>query len=129
MNLEPKDLCACKERPVCQMIACHKYADWSLCAPQMNMRLGGIMFICDWHWQKMQEPIPGIDRPARASEDWRPSISDSIRLAIVKFEHEQHQKERWVREIFESEQSRDAKRYTPAQLKQVQVLRQRTASP
>lgn len=114
--------CECKERPMCQMIACHLPADWSLCMPALPMRLGGVMFICDWHWQKMQEPIPGIDRPSHASEDWRPSIVESVRLAIIRKNHEDRKaklaRQRPVSGYFQ-------RNYTPNQMKAIEVLRER----
>jgi hypothetical protein len=103
------------------MRACHAFADWSV-FPQWKVCRFSIMFICNWHREQMQKPIPGIDRPPYADEFWKPSIKDCVRLALIRLNHEDRRKE--VKEVEDSqaENYRD-ERYTPRQLKQILVLR------
>lgn len=85
--------------------------------------------MCDQHEQMyrdaMTKPMPGIDRPARADDDWKPSLQDHIRLSCIAMRHAE-----------QMEKSPDPwpditrpwdHRYTPGQLKQVMWVRKMTS--
>jgi hypothetical protein len=82
--------------------------------------------MCDTHLQMYKAPIAGISRPAHADEEWRPSIMDCIRQAQIAMIFEDRNK----RPELPSSLGRpdDAKRYTPAQLAQVMILRKHISS-
>lgn len=78
-----------------------------------------------------KKPLKGIDRPENAPDDWRGSILEHIRLSTIDAQiNEQAERNRLARNApaqraGDDDLSRpgDSKRYTPAQLKQVYVLR------
>lgn len=69
-------LCSCSERPRCMAIGCDDPADWTIVRPLGRHRA---MFICNEDYEAMRDPIPGIDRPDSADENWRPSLFDMVR--------------------------------------------------
>lgn len=127
-------LCSCPERPKCQCDWCDYAADFSVWQPAWPSKRpdgsGGrperYRFMCDWHFQAYRKPIPGIDKPEGADEDWKPSLMDCIRLAQIAIAFEKRNERRAPDPISLSRPD-DAKRYSPAQLKQVLFMRKRFA--
>jgi hypothetical protein len=137
-------LCACDNRPRCEFniefrgSECSRYADWSVWQPRWRSRSERFIFMCDGHWKiyhhGMITFIPGIDRPPNADEFWRPSLSDAIRLACIKLNHERRiEEERKAAPLASDDCYSDPvlgdyyrwrdKRYTPGQLEQIHVWR------
>ena len=87
--------------------------------------------MCDVHFQiyrnAMTKPIRGIDRPENAPDDWQPSLLECIRHAQIAAAFEKRNEQRT--ESPSLHRHDDAKRYTPAQLKQVMILRKHLAIP
>ena len=114
--------CSCTERPRCAMIACADYAVVSVwrSAWLPYEAHPKIIFCCAYHWELMQQFIPGIHRPPHADESWRPSIDDMVRLAYVKLQYEDRKRrepiEGFVPMLKRQEQ------YTPQQQRAAMVL-------
>lgn len=66
-------LCQCSVRPRCQCQACTFRADWTVILPPWRGPARAT-FMCDWHYQAYKGPIPGIDRPEGADDDWKPTL-------------------------------------------------------
>lgn len=124
-------LCACPKGPRCEAYngACGpQRADWTCMVPlswKPPLRLGP-KFFCNECLERFKKawrtPMKGIDRPPDADEDWRGSLLDHIRHAQIAIAFD----ERNNAGVFvNSDLSRpsDSKRYTPAQLQQVYILR------
>jgi hypothetical protein len=119
------------EAPRCEMYNswCGNKADWSIWVPitwKPPLRQAP-KFACNECRQRFNEawakPIPGIDRPAHADNDWRPSLLDSIRLAEIAMAFERRN-ERPIERAVEPPMSTDSwarywawyeRDYTPAQ--------------
>lgn len=117
-------LCDCPERPRCEFShgACGAPADWSMREPPWKLlRPERFIFMCDWHKtayvKVMTHGIRGMTRPEGADEDWRGSLVDVIRHAQIAEQFERRD------EGGAPHQDGDSKRYTPAQLQQVYILR------
>lgn len=82
-----------------------------------------VLFLCDWHWEEMQKPVPGLHKPEGASEDWRPSIDEVLRQGIMRVNWAQRNQQEPFVAGFMPALSRQAK-YTPAQQEQVLRLRE-----
>jgi len=74
-------------------------ADWSAMVPftwQPPLRVSP-KFYCDPCWKAFSaawvKPMPGIDKPANADDDWRPSIIDHIRLCGIAMRFDERNKE------------------------------------
>lgn len=116
-------MCDCPDRPKCQMRYCEDYACWSV----HNGRFwnvwphGRFLFVCEYHNDVLNTPMPGIDRPANAGDDWRPSINDHIKLSIIRMNHE---KKMNVPPIPDFEPSLARQRgYTASQVRNLMALR------
>jgi 1,4-alpha-glucan branching enzyme len=74
-----------------------KRAEWSVAIPLWRGPGFRLIFMCDECWQAAQDaqntPLLGIDRPEHASEFWRPSITEHIRLTQIKNEHDEKMRE------------------------------------
>lgn len=97
--------CSCPYGPRCESRSCrgdpaatmglkdrrtgiiHARADVSFMHPWSRGPTRRVMFLCDQCWKEIQEaqdtPLRGIDRPEHASEDWRPSLHDHVRLTAI----------------------------------------------
>lgn len=132
-------LCACPEGPRCEVYGgnCERPADWSFFTPPgrwiKTWPHGRFTFMCtpcrDYYAAAIKKPLKGIDRPEGADEDWRPSIMEHLRLSAIDAQiNEQAERNRLgipggVMVYGDLSRPGDSKRYTPAQLKQVYVLR------
>src|SRR5690348_9806338 len=105
--------------PRCTFQACEGEAKWQNDDPYNP---GQKKYACQYHKDEFLSAahIPGIDPPPNASEFWRPSLFDCIRLASAELNRQDAAR----RERPISIHLRDDDRgYTPAQLRQVLVLR------
>lgn len=87
--------CNCEAGPECEYHYCGKPATWSAMVPSWRISppLFVPKFFCDpclklfrdaWNRQ-----MKGIDRPAHADEEWRPSLSDHLNWARVDMAQEE----------------------------------------
>lgn len=121
-------LCSCPRGPRCEYSggACERPADWSFFTPPgrwiKTWPHGRFTFMCtpcrDYYVEALPKPLKGIDRPEGADEDWRGSLLDHIRHAQIAMAFEERDKR-----AEPADDPDDAKRFTPAQLNQVYVLR------
>jgi len=115
-------LCGCQWRAKCEHGdgACSEFADLSVWQTAWRTRPAGPKFMCEWHALEFAstKSIPGIDRPERASDFWRPSFSDMIRQADIEIRREQAKQQV---AIAGPERER---RYTPLQRASLQRLRE-----
>jgi hypothetical protein len=84
--------CGCPEQPKCEMcerVGCDVPASCTVLNIGWKDRPQKAMFLCIWHGEQMQKIIPGIDRPERADESWRPSLLDCIKLASIRMRHDE----------------------------------------
>lgn len=82
--------CGCKYRqPKCEIARCGQDAPYSVYLPWQPMKF---KFMCTLHyagfWTAMNKPIKGLDRPAYASDDWRPSIMEVARWGCMAVNEE-----------------------------------------
>jgi len=106
--------CQCAERPMCQWCSSPASVAVLLIWPTAAGRNQQIAarFACEDCWVMLQKPIPGIHKPVHGSEDWRPSIDECIRLALIS---ERHQTLDFVPVLYRG--------YTPAQARSLAALR------
>lgn len=95
MSDEPDDNKVCAHcvwpPPHCEYHHCEKKANWSVWMPNWTKGSGGkpghFKFFCHdclaYYTHAMTTPMKGIDRPADADEDWKPSILEHIRHARI----------------------------------------------
>lgn len=114
---------------------CERPAEWSVFTPPGRWKkwpYGRLHFMCDpcakYYAAAVKKPLKGLDRPENAPDDWRPSIMEHIRLSAIDARiNEQAERNRLgtTVPVESGDLSRpgDAKRYTPAQLQQIMVLR------
>jgi hypothetical protein len=84
-------------------------------------KLHGDMYIKAW-----SERMPGIDRPENAEDCWRPSLSDHLRLASIKYGFDNRSKNLLPEPDWQNEDSPHwygNRRYASAQLEQVKIYR------
>ena len=98
------------------MACCDEFAARSIVPGRMQEKA---YFLCNWHWQEMRKPIPGIDRPAHADEYWRPSLTDMMKLASIHAAVASPMMQRPPTSYGDW----NDRRYTPEQLKQVKIMR------
>lgn len=84
-------------------------------------------FMCtrcrDYYLDACSKPLKGIDRPEGvAPEDWRGSILDHINHGLIAMAFE-NRNENLIVAKQSLHRPGDAKRFTPAQLQQIMVLR------
>ena len=114
-------ICKCPWRAKCEYTSCEEFADWSVMVP------GGPKFMCDGHWEQFDGAglIPGIDRPPHASDFWRPSIMDMVRLAGMELRRRDIAREDGeLGPPVQLEDSPRIKRMTPAQRETLVRLRE-----
>ena len=129
-------LCRCWYAPQCEFgIDCTSPADWSVLQPRWGSRPERAIFMCDAHHKVYSDgsPIPGIDKPPRADDDWRPSFVDMIRLCAIRIEHERRLEREREQVVLEAAPSahwmmreyfrRYDQRYSPEQFAQIMMLR------
>lgn len=131
-------LCNCPERAMCEYtgVPCERPADWSILTPPgrwiKTFPHGRLHFMCTpckvYYLEQLPKPLKGIDRPEGADEDWRGSIMEHLRLSAIDAQiNEQAERNRLGKSVepFDNDLSRpsDSKRYTPAQLQQLYILR------
>jgi hypothetical protein len=110
-----------------------KRAEWSVAIPRWRGPGFRLIFMCDECWQAMQAaqsaPLLGIDRPAHASEDWKPSITEHIRLTRIKNEHGEKMREASEAMRFaafsEKPMTSRERAMTPERWKQILFIRQK----
>lgn len=89
--------CKCQWRPKCEWLGpCGQYAIISEWMPDYSTKRWAPMWLCDDHlaaWQTRPEKLPGIDRPAHADDEWRPSIMDHVRLCLIAEAFEKRQQQ------------------------------------
>lgn len=82
--------------------------------------------MCEWHYEAyhdgMTKPIRGLTRPENAPEDWRPSLVEMIRHAEIAISFAERNQRATHESVDLSPQNADRK-YTPAQLEQIMILR------
>lgn len=89
--------CSCRLIPSCEYQLCSYPAELTALVPVWARppRLAA-KFFCAPHWESVvawwEKPIPGIDRPADAPEDWRPSLEDMFRHARIAISFENRNK-------------------------------------
>lgn len=90
--------CSCRLIPSCEYQLCSYPAELSALVPvtwERPLRLGA-RFYCVPHWESIKAwwltPIRGIDRPASADEDWRPSLEEMFRHARIAISFENRHK-------------------------------------
>jgi hypothetical protein len=107
---------------------CNIAASWSVYQPAWPPRSERFIFMCKWHGDEyhyaMTHPIPGIDKPEGASEDWRPSLFDMIKLAAIKMNHEDRMRDCAV--TMQLEDTPRIRAMTPEQRETVLRLRKAT---
>lgn len=89
--------CSCRLIPSCEYQLCSYPAELSALVPVFEPTRGiGARFYCVTHWESIlawrAKPIPGIDRPSNADEDWRPSLEDMFRHARIAISFENRNK-------------------------------------
>jgi|SRR5215510_4843967 len=108
-------LCTCEDRPRCEWIGCHQYADWTV----LQLHRHRVKFMCEWHWGQYHSaltgPIPGLWRAIGAppDEDYRGSIHDMVRLACMEVDRQERAKHAEIPIVLE--QTERIKRMTPLQ--------------
>lgn len=90
--------CTCRMIPSCEYQHCSYPAELTVLVPaswKLPLRLAA-KFYCIPCWEFIEaawkKPIPGIDRPAHADEDWRPSLDDMFRHARIAIAFENRNK-------------------------------------
>jgi hypothetical protein len=90
--------CRCRMMPACEYSHCRYPAELSafvLATWKPPLRYT-TKFFCLECWETFKEawakPIPGIDRPANADEDWRPSLMEMMRHARIAMDFENRNK-------------------------------------
>lgn len=90
--------CSCRLIPSCEYPHCNYPAELTTLVPaswKLPLRLTA-KFYCISCWEFIEtawkKPIPGIDRPAHASEDWRPSLMDMMRHARIAIAFQERNK-------------------------------------
>ena len=105
-------------------------ADWTaMMEPKRKFHRLKAMFFCNDCWEETQRvrsrPLIGIDPPEHASDFWRPSIMDHIRLTALEYSRQERAKNpptNYTDAALEYELSR-MKRWTPGQREQVEFMR------
>lgn len=131
--------CTCPEGPHCEYSngACGRPADWSFFTPPGRWTKtwphGRFTFMCtpcrDHYVAAIKKPLKGIDRPEGvAPEDWKPSIMEHLRLCAIDAKTNEMAERNRLRTSHAPPNGENLSqpgdwRYTPAQLKQLYVLR------
>lgn len=73
----------------------------------------------------LSKPLVGIDRPARASEDWKPSISAHIELTRIEINRQKLARIEPALEVGDEPLTRRERSMTPAQWVQIVSVRRK----
>ena len=96
-RIAPRVLC-CQLAPRCEYHHCENPADWSAMVPFTWKPPLSVApkFYCNPCWDAFKaawnKPLPGIDRPAHADDEWRPSILGHIQLCSLALSFEDRDK-------------------------------------
>ncbi len=97
--------CTCRNMPVCEEPRCNYPAELTalvLASWKLPLRRKA-QFFCAACFREFEaawkKPIPGIDRPANADEEWRPSLMEMMRHARIAMDFEDRNKIRPIDEV------------------------------
>lgn len=113
---------------MCEWIACDAPATWTAFQPTWPPRSARFRFMCDYHFSTYDDimtgrvKIAGIDKPAGAGDEWRPSLTDMVRLADMEINRQDRARAAIAPEAAEYDLPR-IKRMTPAQRVNLATLR------